>query len=60
MSKIYQLIIGLLIEKGYKLTKDLIYKLIDELKNRKKVKECLNEKTPQEKAKCLSDELNRK
>lgn len=60
MNKFYQLIIGVLIEKGYKLTKESINKLIDDLKNKKKVKECLNEKTPQEKAKCLSDELNSK
>ena len=60
MNKIYQLIITLLIEKGYKLTKDAIYKLISEFKNRKKVKECLDNEDPQKRAKCLSDELNNK
>ena len=60
MSKIYQLIITLLIEKGYKLTKDLIYKAIAEFKNRKKVKDCLDEKNPVDRAKCIKSELNDK
>lgn len=60
MSKIYQLIIGILIDKGIKLSKEYIAKLIKMLKDRKKVKECLDNEDPQKKAQCLSDELNRK
>lgn len=60
MSKIWQIVITLLIEKGYKLTKEVIFKLIADFKARKRVKECIEHESPQDKAKCLSDELNNK
>ena len=60
MNKIYQLIITLLIEKGYKLTKEVVIKLIADFKNRKKVKDCLDEKNPVDRAKCIKSELNDK
>lgn len=60
MSKFWQFVASLLIEKGYKLTKELILKLIADFKARKRVKECLYNDDPKTRAKCLNDELNSK
>jgi hypothetical protein len=60
MSKIYQILLSLLIEKGYKLTKDLILSIIEKMKDRKKIKDCLDEKDPLKRSSCVKDELNDK
>lgn len=60
MTKVWQFIATLLIEKGYKLTKELIIKLIADFKARKRIKECTDEKDAVKRSECLKRELNDK
>jgi len=60
MNKLLQIIAGLLIEKGYKLTKELIIKLIADFKARKRIKECTDEDDAVKRSECLKRELNDK
>ena len=58
MQKLWQFIATLLIEKGYKLVKELMVKMIADIKARKRVKECASEDDPVKRSECLKRELN--
>jgi hypothetical protein len=51
---------NMLIEKGYKLTKEFILKLVADFKARKRIKECTDEDDPIKRSECLNRELNDK
>ena len=60
MNKIWQFIVTLLIEKGYKLAKEVIMKLIADFKARKRLEGCASEKDPVKRSECVKRELNNK
>lgn len=58
MNKIWQFVLTLLVEKGFKLAKELIEKMIADMKARKRVKDCANEDDPVKRSECFKRELD--